>query len=283
MKSIRVLIQSIATYLRELDERSRRRMSHDQERQAGAADERTARREELELEIALFVQSLPAWVLDPERFRDPAAAAASIDPTEVIPPEDGTPGADWVVAADVQLELSQSRWRRLLPGRRTRPDEWIAARPARGRTRESLPAGTHLRLVGRAPAAWPRREDDATLALEDAPAADRGLVLEVLEGPAAGRLVRISGLSRWPSVPALLAASMIAPAGHRIVDWPSAASDVLARLERRAAAAERSAREVAYEERWAWRHDLVGRPVGSPVAKPVRVRRDRSEEDGTRK
>lgn len=279
MKTIRVLVESIATYLRELDERSRNRMSRDEERQAGAAEERTAQREARELEIALFVQSLPSWVVSPERFRDPATAAASIDPAEVIPPDDGTPGADWAVAADVELELSRSRWRRLLPGRRTRPDEWIAARPCRGRKRETLPAGTRLRLVGQAPTPSPRREGDSTLALEDAPAGDRGLILEVLDGSPAGRLVRIAALSKWPSVPALLAGSMIAPAGHRIVDWPSAAAEVLARLERRAAAAERSAREVAYEERWSWRHDLVGRPVGSPV----RVRRDRSDEDASRK
>lgn len=274
MNVFRVLIRSVSNHLHELDERSRQRMWRDEERQSIVAEERSDRRAAQEQDIALFVQGLPSWVTKPELFADPVSAAQSIDPAEVISPEGATPGTDWVVAVDLELDRAETRWQRFW-SRSPRPERWVLARPGSRRRHAALARGTRLRLIGQSSAARRRPEEETTLTIADAPTEDRGLAFEVLDGGFPGRRVHVASLSRWPSGPALVAAAMVAPAGHRIVDWQSAADSVRARLESRLAAAERSSRELAYEARWAWRHDLIGRPIVTTV----RVRRERSEDE----
>ncbi|HEX8940288.1 MAG TPA: hypothetical protein VF763_08995 [Candidatus Limnocylindrales bacterium] len=263
------LLGSLRERLRRLDDRAREGRALEAGQRDEASAERAGPRVELRTDVELFLVGLPGWLRRPERWAAPSAVALEIGFPAAPALDEDAAGAAWVVAVDVALGRLPTRAVDVeaAVGSDTQTAgsaAWLARRLTRRHDRHVLAAGTHLRLLGRAAASWPSEDPWADSLTSDLlRGEERGLVFEVEAGPRAGARVRLAALGAAPSGAALVAASMVAPIGHRVADWPSAAADVLGQQQARLAAAERAARMMAYEEGWGWRH-VLGDGQGAP-------------------
>ncbi len=242
------LLAAFRRYIADLDARSRANLHRHAELREVASAEREQRESELRMEAEIFVARLPRW----------------------LRPGPAESGTSWVAAVDLALQRRRGRPPFVTHAGRswvglTLPEGTALRMTAQGAALRPSPRGT-AHPDGRATITGRSAEDRPTPPVADARRPGHRLsatcitrTFEVLDGPLAGRMIEVAadpagGFRRQ----ALTAAAMVAPAGERIAEVPSAAHSVLLQLQACQRQADHADAILRHWRHWAWAHAPAG-------------------------